>query len=116
MNMLENIIIYKNYKKLTIMNTNQLNTNHYPIDTSTLQLPENISQFGQPGYYPEIMLNGLLDNYCIYCGDLLCPCEQYMNEDAKRSSAQSANNNSTTTNININEGQPDVKRGKNCEY
>jgi hypothetical protein len=57
---------------------------NYDNITNSLQIPENINQFGQPGYYPLCLLRELVNNYCIYCGDLFCPCELYINDNGKR--------------------------------
>ena len=74
---------------------------HQPI--STLKIPDNITQFGQPGYYPLSFLNELCCNYCVYCGDLCCPCDEYMNEEAKRTYTYSSGD------------EPATKRGKCSE-
>lgn len=69
---------FENNKKIL-----QIKNKHCNI-IGSLQIPDNISQFGKPGYYPECLLTDLFDSYCVYCGDLLCPCEQYLNIEAKR--------------------------------
>jgi hypothetical protein len=45
-----------------------------------LKIPENINQFDKPGYYKLSMVsNEFINKYCIYCGDLYCPCDKFMN-------------------------------------
>jgi hypothetical protein len=117
-----------------------MNTDLNTIDINTLQIPENINQFGKTGFYPISMINEFYSNYCIYCGDLFCPCSIYMNETAKRSiqsynnnndnsnnsnnisnnnsdntnnNSDNTNNNSDNTNNSNNTEQPPYKRGKN---
>jgi hypothetical protein len=58
---------------------------------NTLKIPDNITQFGKPGYYPLAFLNDLCCNYCVYCGDLCCPCDEYFNENGKRIYTYSSN-------------------------
>jgi hypothetical protein len=67
---------------------------------NTLKIPDNIIQFGQHGYYPLSALNELCNNYCVYCGELCCPCDKYMNDFGKRS------------NNNYSNDEPPAKKGK----
>ena len=78
----------------------ELKKQQYNQITSSLQIPNNIIQFGQPGYYPECLINEFIDSYCIYCGDLLCPCDYFMNNNGKRQ-------NNSNSNIYYNENNED---------
>lgn len=70
----------------------QIKQQHNNI-TNTLQIPNNIIQFGQPGYYPECLISDFLSSYCKYCGDLLCSCEYFMEqENGKRQHNSNVNN------------------------
>ena len=80
----------------------ELKKQQYNQITCSLQIPNNIIQFGQPGYYPECLINEFIGSYCQYCGDLICPCDYFMNIEAKRQYSSNINNNNNNSNINNN--------------
>lgn len=106
----------------------ELKKQQYNQITNSLQIPNNIIQFGQPGYYPECLINEFLSSYCQYCGDLFCPCDYFMNIEAKRQHSSNINNNNSNNNennsninnnnnkisdnINKNNGEPSNKKPK----